>query len=113
MFVSGTVRVLPFGEKGLRETTVNRLTDGDYFGEIGLLEGLPRTATVKAETDTVLYRIDGQDFLDAVTQAPVISGFLLGGVMRGWPARIPQTETSRRPPPFSRTRRTRALRPRN
>ena len=53
---------------------VNRLIEGDYFGEMGLLERLPRTATVKAETDTVLYRIDGQAFLDAVTQTPVISG---------------------------------------
>jgi len=47
---------------------------------MGLLERLPRTATVKAETDTVLYRIDGQAFLDAVTQTPVISGG--GSVLR-------------------------------
>ena len=59
---------------------VNRLIEGDYFGEMGLLERLPRTATVKAETDTVLYRIDGQAFLDAVTQTPVISGG--GSVLR-------------------------------
>jgi len=69
---------------------------------MGLLERLPRTATVKAETDTVLYRIDGQAFLDAVTQTPVISGVLLGGVMRG----LARTHPSHRPttPPTSAAR---------
>ena len=71
----GKLDVLAKGEASTI-TTVNRSAEGDYFGEIGLLERLPRTATVKAETDTVLYRIEGHAFLDAVTQAPVISGVL-------------------------------------
>jgi CRP-like cAMP-binding protein len=37
-----------------------------WFGEIGLLRGIPRTATVVAETDGVLLSINGQAFLDAV-----------------------------------------------
>ena len=37
-----------------------------WFGEIGLLRGIPRTATVIAETDGVLLSIPGQAFLDAV-----------------------------------------------
>jgi MFS family permease len=41
---------------------------GDYFGEIGLLRDVPRTATITAVEDTVLLRMAREDFLDAMTQ---------------------------------------------
>ncbi len=37
-----------------------------YVGELGLMHGIPRTATVRASQDSELLRIDGRDFLAAL-----------------------------------------------
>lgn len=47
---------------------VNRLKAGDHFGEIALLRGAPRSATVRAVTPSRLLRLESGDFLAAVTQ---------------------------------------------
>jgi CRP-like cAMP-binding protein len=40
---------------------------GDYFGEIGLLRDVPRTATITALEPTVLLTLEREELLDAVT----------------------------------------------
>jgi hypothetical protein len=50
------------------------LATGDHFGEIGVIERRPRTATVVALVDSDLYRIRGDDFIRAVSEAPRLSG---------------------------------------
>jgi len=39
---------------------------GSYFGDIGLLRGVPRTATVRAVDPCTLYRVAAEPFLEAV-----------------------------------------------
>lgn len=59
-------------ESGLVEVSqdgrvLRREEAGDYFGEIGLLRDIPRTATVRAVDDTVLQAMAREDFLRAVS----------------------------------------------
>jgi hypothetical protein len=49
----------------------------ELFGEIGLLTGAPRSATVVATTDADLLTLDGADFLDLVSAGPGLTSRLL------------------------------------
>jgi CRP-like cAMP-binding protein len=48
------------------------LGDGDSFGEMALLTGEPRTATVRAATDVSLLRIDREHFFELIDRSPTI-----------------------------------------
>jgi predicted MFS family arabinose efflux permease len=79
VLVSGTVGVTAHGE-GREDREIRQLGPGDYFGEIGLLERIPRTATVTSRSDCNVYRIDGEDFLRIVTGEPMVAGNFRAGV---------------------------------
>jgi CRP-like cAMP-binding protein len=59
---SGTVRIDRGG------TTINTLHDGDFLGEIALLDGGPRTATAITETPTRLLVMNHRRFWQLLDQ---------------------------------------------
>jgi CRP-like cAMP-binding protein len=60
------------GQLGIERAGVHLLNvgPGDYFGEIALLQDVPRTASVRAVVDSVLYALGRDAFLVAVTGHP-------------------------------------------
>jgi MFS family permease len=70
VLVEGDVEVSARGEAGGPERVLRRMSAPTYFGEIGVLEHIPRTATVKALGDCRCGRIEGDALLAALTTAP-------------------------------------------
>lgn len=52
---------------------VAMLGSGDYFGEMGMMTGEPRTATVFARSDVKCYRLDKEAFRDILQERPEIA----------------------------------------
>lgn len=52
---------------------VATLRGGDFFGEMGLMTGEPRTATVIAATDVECYRLDKEAFKDILGRRPELA----------------------------------------
>jgi len=55
---------------------LRRLTAPAYFGEIGLLERIPRTATVTRSGECLCEQIDGSVLLEALNGAPPSRTFI-------------------------------------
>jgi ATP-binding cassette subfamily B protein len=69
VIVRGTVEVFHEGPDG-REQRLANLQDGDHFGEIALLENVPRTASVRTLTPTVFLTLQRGQFNELMEQAP-------------------------------------------
>ena len=57
-------------EVTVNDARVNELGRGEGFGEIALLHGVKRTATVRALTQVSLYALEGEVFLEVLTGHP-------------------------------------------
>lgn len=69
---------------------VATLGPGDFFGEMALLEDLPRAATVTAESDMELYVVERRAFTALVSEAPTVAI----KIMRGLAHRVRALEKS-------------------
>jgi len=59
-------------EKGPEAAVVNRLYPGDFFGELALLTGEPRKATIRAAAPVTAFRLAKTDFDELIAAYPVI-----------------------------------------
>lgn len=76
VILHGRVKVAIFGDDG-KEVTLSILTDGDFFGELSLLDLEPRSATIVAEEDCELLSLQRDDFMRALELDPGMSASLI------------------------------------
>ena len=67
---SGEVKVYTRGQKG--SVYLAKLGEGDFFGEVSVLTGKPRTATITASQPTELLRLDKEKLDNALGKYPGI-----------------------------------------
>ena len=59
-----------------------RLGPGDFFGELAIVAGVPRTATVIADTDMVIETLNRREFSSLLDESPRIAKKILVGAVR-------------------------------
>jgi protein phosphatase len=74
IIVSGSVAIERGGER------LNTLGPGDFFGEIALIDGGPRTATVTAEEATRLLVITHREFHSLMDEFPEVAAQVLNAL---------------------------------
>jgi CRP-like cAMP-binding protein len=62
--------------------TVAKLSVGDHFGELALLDRGPRSATVRAVTDLRLYVLRDESFAAVLNEVPALAQKLLAAMAR-------------------------------
>ena len=76
VILRGRVKVAIFGDDG-KEVTLSNLMEGDFFGEMAVLDQEPRSATVIAEEECELLSLQRDDFTRAIEMDPGISASLV------------------------------------
>jgi CRP-like cAMP-binding protein len=76
IIASGTATVRRNGRK------VASLGPGDFFGELAVLAGVPRTATVTADTDMVVEALNRQEFSSLLDESPTLAKKILIGAVK-------------------------------
>jgi CRP-like cAMP-binding protein len=84
VLLDGTAKVVRSGGRP------RRLGMGDYFGEMALLDGAPRSADVVAETDVLALTVDRSSFTKLLSAEPTLAQTLL----RTLAARLRAAESS-------------------
>ncbi|HEX4743273.1 MAG TPA: Crp/Fnr family transcriptional regulator [Candidatus Limnocylindria bacterium] len=78
---SGVVKVQRTSPEG-KEVILTILGPGDFFGELALLDGEPRSADAVAKEDTALLVLERDDFLAFLDRAPAVATKLLAALSR-------------------------------
>jgi CRP-like cAMP-binding protein len=75
LLTKGSAEVIVSTDTGVHKT-VGILHAGDFFGEMSLLTGEPRSASLKALDESECYRLDRQAFDDILHARPEIAHYL-------------------------------------
>lgn len=81
VIMRGKVKVSRSSDDG-KEVILTILNESDFFGEMAILDGLSRSASITAIEDTELFLIQRSDFLNLLRQHPEISIGLLNELAR-------------------------------
>jgi CRP-like cAMP-binding protein len=76
VITSGEAKVVANGR------TIHRLLPGDHFGEISLIDGEPRSATVVSDTPLEMFMVTTKDFNRVLKEHPDIAIAILEGMAR-------------------------------
>ena len=55
---------------------------GDFFGELAVIAGVPRTATVTADTDMVVEALNRREFSSMLDESPKLARKILVGAVK-------------------------------
>lgn len=69
---SGLVKISKVTEEG-KELTLLFLSQGDIFGELAIIDGMPRNTMAEAYEDTILCGIDREQFLEFITARATVA----------------------------------------
>lgn len=72
LIVSGEVKVYTRASGGQGNVYLAKLEEGDFFGEVSILTGKPRTATITASQRTELLRLDKEKLDNVLMKHPGI-----------------------------------------
>ncbi len=72
LILEGEVSVNKGQEQG-REIELDRISSGDYFGEMALFEDIPRSATIRTQKETRLLMLHKREFAEIVREYPQIA----------------------------------------
>ena len=75
IIASGKVEVWVTGQYG-QKVRLSILANGDHFGEIALLEGVPRISNVQALTPCLILALERTPFTELMNQAPALHDHL-------------------------------------
>jgi uncharacterized membrane protein len=79
LIAEGRVSIFITDEDG-KEVTLAELARGDFFGEMALIEGKPRTASARAVEDTRLASLARDDFIAFIRRNSNVSLAMLGAL---------------------------------
>lgn len=57
----------------IQNTTVEQISEGNIFGEMGIIEAQPHTARVVALTDVILFGVSESQFLQLIRSTPTFA----------------------------------------